>query len=46
MSYDFQLMPRDPGQSWHEVLEANERRVVEEGDRPLTAAARARLGSE
>jgi hypothetical protein len=44
MSYDFLLLPRDPGQSWHELLEANERLALEEeGDRPLSPAARAWL---
>jgi hypothetical protein len=43
MSYDFSLLPRNPGQSWHQVMEANERRVLEEGDRPLSPAARTRL---
>jgi len=43
MSYDFLLLHREPGQSWDEVLEANERLVIEEGDRPLSPAARVRL---
>jgi hypothetical protein len=43
MSYDFSLLPRNPGQSWHQVMEANERRVLKEGDRPLSPAARTRL---
>jgi hypothetical protein len=43
MSYDFNLLPRDPGQSWRQVMEANERRVLEEGDRALSPAARTRL---
>jgi len=43
MSYDLLLLRHEPGQSWDEVLEANERRVLEEGDRPLSPAARTRL---
>jgi hypothetical protein len=43
MSYDFNLLPRDPGQSWRQVMEANERRVLEESDRALSPAARTRL---
>jgi hypothetical protein len=43
MSYDFTLFQRQPGQSWDEVLEAIERLVVEEADRPLSRFARARV---
>ena len=43
MSYDFLLMPRDPGQSWRELLDANEQRFLEQGDSPLSPAARIRL---
>ncbi len=43
MSYDFLLLYREPGQSWDEVLEANERLVMEEGNRRLSPATRARL---
>lgn len=43
MSYDFLLLPRDPGQSWDQVMEANERLALEEGDRALSPAARTRL---
>jgi hypothetical protein len=43
MSYDFMLLHREPGQSWDEVLEANERRVVEGTDRPFSPCARARV---
>ena len=43
MSYDFLLLPRDPGQSWHQVMEANERLAMEEGSRPLSPAAGTRL---
>jgi hypothetical protein len=43
MSYDFLLMPRDPGQSWRELLDANEQRVLDQSDRPLSPAARTRL---
>ena len=43
MSYDFLLMPRDPGQSWRELLDANEQRILEQGDSPLSPAARIRL---
>jgi hypothetical protein len=43
MSYDFLLMPRDPGQSWRELLDANEQRVLDEGNQPLSPAARTRL---
>src|SRR2546427_382906 len=42
MSYDFILLRREPGQSWDEVLEANERRVVAEAGRPFGPFARAR----
>ena len=40
MSYDFLLLPRDPGQ---QVVEANERLTLEEGDRALSTATRTRL---
>ena len=43
MSYDFLLMPRHQGQSWRELLDANERRILEQGDRRLSAAALTRL---
>ena len=43
MSYDFLLMPRHPGQSWRELLDANEQRILEQGDSPLSPAARTRL---
>jgi hypothetical protein len=43
MSYDFLLLPRDPGQSWDQVLEASERLALEEGDRPPGPAARTKL---
>jgi hypothetical protein len=43
MSYDFTLLHREPGQSWDEVLEANEQRVMQEADRPFSPAARARV---
>ena len=43
MSYDFLLLPRDPQQSWRQVMEASERLAVEEGNRPLSPAARIRL---
>jgi hypothetical protein len=43
MSYDFALLPRDPGQSRHQVMEASERLALEEGDRRLSLAARKRL---
>jgi hypothetical protein len=43
MSYDFTLLHRQPGQSWEQVLEANERRVLQEADRPFSPAARARV---
>jgi len=42
MSYDFALLHREPGQSWDDVLEANERLVMEEADRPFSPVARAR----
>jgi len=42
MSYDFILLHREPGQSWDEVLEANERLVMEGADRPFSSSARAR----
>src|SRR5690242_5332353 len=42
MSYDFILLHREPGQSWDEVLEANERLLMAEGDRPFDPSARAR----
>jgi hypothetical protein len=42
MSYDFILLRREPGQSWDEVLEANERRVVAKAGRPFGPFARAR----
>ena len=42
MSYDFILLPREPGQSWDEVLDAHEQVVVEGADRPLGSSARAR----
>jgi hypothetical protein len=43
MSYDFILLHRQPEQSWDQVLEANERRVVEGADRPFNPSARARV---
>jgi hypothetical protein len=43
MSYDFLLLFRNPGQSWHEVLEANERLALEEDDRPLSPVTQTRL---
>jgi hypothetical protein len=43
MSYDFLLMPRHPGQSWRELLDANEQRFLEQGDSLLSPAARTRL---
>jgi hypothetical protein len=43
MSYDFLLMPRDPGQSWRGLLDASERLALEEKDRRLSPAARTRL---
>jgi hypothetical protein len=43
MSYDFLLLPRDPQQSWRQVMEASERLAVEEGNRPLSPAARIRI---
>ena len=43
MSYDFLLLPRDPQQSWRQVMEASERLAVKEGNRPLSPAARIRL---
>lgn len=43
MSYDFILLHRQPGQLWHEVLEANERRVMQEADRPFSPSAAARV---
>jgi hypothetical protein len=43
MSYDLVLLPRDLGQSWDQVMEANERLALEEGDRPLSPADRTRL---
>src|SRR5215813_12582472 len=42
MSYDFILLHREPGQSWDEVLEANERLVLEVADRPFSSFARGR----
>jgi len=44
MSYDFRLMPRHPGQSWRELLDASEQRILEQGDSPPGPAARTRLG--
>lgn len=43
MSYDILLLSREPGQSWNEILDANERRILGPGDRPLSLAARTRL---
>src|SRR5262245_4431604 len=43
MSYDFILLHRQPGQSWQDVLQANERRVMQEADRPFSPSARARV---
>ncbi len=43
MSYDFLLLPREPGQSWRELQDANEQHVLDEGDRRLSPAARTRL---
>jgi hypothetical protein len=37
------LLPRDPGQSWDQVLAANERLALAAGDRLLSPADRARL---
>jgi hypothetical protein len=45
MIYNFLLVPRDPGQSWRELLDANEQRVLKEGDRPLSPAAWLLAGS-
>jgi hypothetical protein len=46
MSYDFTLLHRQPGQSWEQVLEANERRVMQEADRPFSPPrVRGRSGS-
>ena len=42
MSYDFILVHREPGQSWDEVLEANERLVMEGTDPPFEPSVRAR----
>ena len=42
MSYDFILLHREPGQSWDEALDANEQRVIQRADRPLSPSARAR----
>ena len=42
MSYDFLLLPRDPG-ILDQVVEANERLTLEEGDRALSTATRTRL---
>jgi hypothetical protein len=43
MSYDFFLLPRNPGQSWDEVLEARERLALEEDDGPLSPVTQTRL---
>jgi hypothetical protein len=42
MSYDFILLHREPGQSWDEVLEANEQLAIAGADRPFGPSARAR----
>ncbi len=42
MSYDFILLHREPGQSWDEVLKANERLVMEGADRSFDPPAHAR----
>jgi hypothetical protein len=42
MSYDFILLHRQPGQPWDQVLEANERRVVQETYCSFRPSARAR----
>jgi hypothetical protein len=42
MSYDLILLHRGPGQSWDEVLEADERLAMEGADRPFSSFARAR----
>ena len=40
MSYDFILLHREPGQSWDEVLEANEQLAMAGADRPFDPSAR------
>jgi hypothetical protein len=34
---------REHGQSWRELLDANEQRILEQGDSPLSPAARTRM---
>jgi hypothetical protein len=43
MSYDFILLHREPGQSWDEVLEANEQLATDGAHRPLSSSTRVRL---
>lgn len=43
MSYDFLLMPRHLGQSWRQLLDANEQRILEQEDSRLSPSARTRL---